>query len=119
MRRLLLAPVLVALAGAASDPLAGRVAGPPSDCIALRSDEGAIVAGPHTLLYRESGRRVWRTGPAGQCAAFEQPATIVADVFAGQLCRGDLFRSIGRTNIAPSAPCRFDRFIPYDLPPRR
>lgn len=115
-RRLLFLPLLLPLVGAARDPLAGRIAGPPSDCISLQVNEGPAIAGDRVLLYRESGRRIWRTEPVGNCTPFREPATIVTDVFSGQLCRNDRFRVLRAGEIIAGPVCRYGPFVPYDLP---
>lgn len=118
-RRFLLLPGLLLLPGAAKDPLAGRVAGPPSECIPLQSNQGPVIAGDRVLLYRESGRRIWRTEPIGPCTPLREPATIITDVFSGQLCRNDRFRVLRAGEIIPGPICRYGVFVPYDKPAGR
>ena len=115
-RALLLALALVGLGGAARDPLAGRVAGPPSPCIDLRGDEAPVSAGPRTLLYRESAGRVWRTEPDGTCRPFQSIQTVIVDGSGFHLCQGDLFRVRDPVDPVPSPSCKFGPFVPYDLP---
>lgn len=110
--------LLLALAAARDDPLAGRITGPPAECINLSTAQGPQIVDQHTILYRESGRRVWRTGPIGACPSLEPVSTLVVDVYGGQLCRNDRFRVLRSGETIPSAYCRFDTFTPYDKPKR-
>ena len=114
--RLLVLPALFVLVGGARDPLAGRVAGAPSECISLRSNEGPVIGGDHVLLFRESGRRIWRTEPVGRCTPLREPATIITERYSDQLCRDDLFRVREPGDIVAGPICRYGSFVPYDLP---
>lgn len=114
MRAALLAALALPLAAAKSDPLAGRVAGPPSNCIDLQRVQGPDIVDSHTILYRQSGKRIWRATPVGNCPALRPISTLIVDVYNDQLCRNDRFRVIEPGSIIPSAYCRFGRFVPYD-----
>jgi hypothetical protein len=122
LRRALLLPL--ALAACADrpgdrDPLAGRVAGEPVDCITLSQQTAPQVVDANTILYRGSARRIYRTGPVGACPGLnaQGPHTLIIDVYGGQICRNDRFRVLTPGQTIPSAFCRFDRFTPYDRPP--
>ena len=116
-RALVLAAVLAApIAAAKSDPLAGRLAGPPSECVNLSSLEGPQIVDDHTILYRQSGRRIWRTGPVGPCPSLRPFGVLIVDVYGGQLCRNDRFRVKDPNLSIPSGYCRFSAFVPYDKP---
>ncbi|MGR6328545.1 hypothetical protein ACU5AX_05740 [Sphingomonas sp. XXL09] len=107
----------LALTAAAKDPLAGRVAGPPSECISLSSTHGPEVIDTHTILYTEgAGRRIWKTGPVGDCPSLRPLNTLIIDVYGGQLCRNDRFRVLEPGVSIPSAYCRFTAFTPYQRP---
>lgn len=114
IRPALLAALALPLAAAASDPLAGRVAGPPAQCIDLGRLTGPQIVDDHTILYRQNGRRVWRTGPVGDCTPMRPFDTLILEVYGGQLCANDRFRVRSPNLIIPSAPCRFQPFVPYD-----
>lgn len=115
---LLLLIALAASTGAKRDPLAGRVAGKPAECISLNTNTSPDIVDQHTILYRETNRRVWRTGPVGACPSLRPLNTLIIDVYGGQLCRNDRFRVLTPNTSIPSGYCRFDRFTPYDKPPR-
>lgn len=121
MRALAAFLLLAACATASSerDPLAGRVAGEPVDCISLSQNISPQVVDQNTILYRESGRRLWRTGPRGACPALSRaPVTLIVEVYGGRLCRNDRFRVLEPGVTIPSGYCFFEPFTPYDLPPK-
>jgi hypothetical protein len=108
----------IALVASRDDPLAGRIAGPPVACIDLARVQGTTILDDKTILYRQSGKRVWRAVPIGSCEALRPPATIIVDVYGGQLCRNDRFRLLSYGMTIPSSYCRFGNFTPYDKPDR-
>ncbi|AXJ96810.1 hypothetical protein DM480_02715 [Sphingomonas sp. FARSPH] len=118
MRRLAIVPLAaLALVAAKDDPLAGRVAGEPQQCIDLPSTGGPMIVDAHTILFREgAGRRLWKTSPVGACPALRPLVTLVTRPGAGsQLCRNDRFQVIEPGMSIPSAYCRFTDFTPYTL----
>ena len=106
----------IALVASRDDPLAGRIAGPPVACIDLARVQGPTILDATTILYRQSGKRVWRTGPVGPCPQLRPLSTIIVDIYGGQLCRNDRFRLIEPGLSIPSPSCRFTDFTPYDKP---
>ncbi len=101
------------LTGAASDPLAGRVAGPPQNCITLRAGNGPTIVDRTTILYRDGGR-LWKATPIGACTMSMEPiSTVVVEVYGGQLCQNDRFRILSPGMSIPSPFCRFGPFTPY------
>jgi hypothetical protein len=96
--------------GAARDPFEGRVPGAPQRCI--RAGLSSSILDDGTIMFRD-GRRLWRTGPVGQCTTLRTDQTLVVDVFGGQICRNDRFRLRDPGLSIPSADCRFRDFVPY------
>ncbi len=102
------------LLAAGSDPLADRIAGAPQRCIPLSATNGPSIVDARTILYTEgAGRRVWKTGPVGNCPSLEPLTTLIVDIYGGQLCRNDRFRVLTPGTSIPSAYCRFTEFTPY------
>lgn len=121
MRRLAVlftAALVVATAsiGARSDPLAGRVAGPMKDCLDLDRAQAPDIVDATTILYRQSGKRIWKTEPVGTCPALRPLSTLIVEVYGKQMCRGDRFRVLDNGMSIPSGYCRFGGFTPYDKP---
>jgi hypothetical protein len=109
--------LVLALTAADKDPLAGRIAGTPSECIQLRATDGPTIVDEHTILYREgAGRRIWKTGPVGACPSLRPLNTLIVEVYGGQLCRNDRFRVLEPGVSIPSGYCRFGAFTPYVKP---
>jgi hypothetical protein len=117
-RALALAALLPLAAAADRDPLEGRIAGKPVNCIDAQTYQPSIVDS-RTILYRSTNRRIYRTGPVGNCPSLEPLSTLVVDLYGSQLCRNDRFRVVSPGISIPSAYCRFSDFTPYDLPPKR
>lgn len=99
---------------AKSDPLAGRVAGPPQRCIGRPGNQGPVIADEGLILYRTTGKRIWRATVIGPCPGIRPFNTLILEVYGSQLCRNDRFRTLPPQSIIPSAYCRFGEFIPYD-----
>ena len=132
MRRMLMALALAAVATGASarhgydgnDPaavakaLAGRVAGTPTSCIDPSRIDGPEIIDQHTILYRQTGRRTWRTGPVGACPSLRPLTTLITEIYGSQMCRNDRFRVLEPGTTIPSGYCRFADFVPYDKPRR-
>ena len=112
----ILAALALTLAAGKSDPLAGRVAGTPQECIPLPRFDGPQIVDARTILYRHTGRTIYRTGPVDGCPALRPLTTLVVEVYGGQLCHNDRFRVLEPGTTIPSASCRFDRFTPYEKP---
>ena len=111
-----LAALALTLVAGRDDPLAGRIAGAPVHCIGIGLVQGPTILDATTILYRQSGKRVWRTGPVGPCPQLRPLSTIIVDIYGGQLCRNDRFRLIEPGLSIPSPSCRFTDFTPYDKP---
>ena len=105
--------VLLALAAARDDPLAGRVAGTPVECIDLDRVQGPEIVDARTILYRQNSRRVWRTGPVGACAGMRPGDGLIVSTYGRKVCRNDRFR-IRTTGTVLGGECRFGPFVPYD-----
>lgn len=113
MSRIALAALLpLALTAATSDPLAGRVAGAPQQCIDPRSNTNAVIEEGGRILWRD-GRRWWVATPVGPCPSLRPMNTLIIERWGAQLCRNDRFRVITPGQMIPSAPCRFGDFVPY------
>ena len=111
-----LGAIAMTLAAGRSDPLAGRIAGPPRQCFDLFQNAAPQIVDSRTILYSRTAKRIWRTGPTGACPALRPMTTLVVEVYGGQICAGDRFRVVESTSHIPSGYCRFQRFVPYDKP---
>ena len=108
---------MLVLPGAAKDPLAGRVAGDPVRCISDSvASSGPTIVDERTILYRQTGRRIWVAHPVGACPSLRPFTTLVVEKWGSQTCANDRFRVLEPGTTIPSAYCRFGDFIPYDKP---
>jgi len=96
--------------------LAGRVAGKPADCVDHSRLDGPQVIDDKTLIYRESGSRIWRNDLIGVCPGLKPMDTLIVDIFGTQLCRNDRFRALTPGLSIPGPYCRLGKFTPYDKP---
>ena len=92
--------------------LAGHVAGKTDQCIDPHMADGPQIIGNDTLLYR-SGGTIWKTQVIGPCPSLREGVTIISDVYGGQLCRNDKFRTIEPGMHIPSPYCRLGGFTEY------
>ena len=114
MRMITLAALAMTLMAGRADPLADRVAGTPVDCIDLSRINGPDIVDANTILYRQSAKRIWVSGPIGECPSLRPLDTLIVEVHGSQLCRNDLFRTVTPGLSIPSGICRFRPFVPYD-----
>ncbi len=101
-----------------AEALAGRTAGPPTDCISVNDAEGPQVIDGRTLLYRRTGRVLWRNDLESECPSLRPFSTIVIEVHGSQVCRRDLFRTIESGSPIPGAYCQLGKFTPFTKPKR-
>lgn len=92
--------------------LAGLRPGQPVSCIPAARHYDTIRAGD-TLLYRESGRRIYRTDTGGGCFGLSRGDAIVTKSYTSEFCRGDIVHTVDLTTHTPSGSCSFGDFIPY------
>jgi len=97
--------------------LAGLEPGQPQSCIRPGQQDLKIFG--DKLLYRESGRRMYLNQTSGGCFGLKRDDIVVTRSYSGQLCRGDIVRTIDRTSRFPSGTCSFGDFVPYTRPARR
>ena len=91
--------------------LAGYTAGRTSECIRPVNADVSIFG--DTLVYRDSASRLYKTTTTGGCFGLRRDDIIVTRSFSGQLCRGDIVRTVDRTNGFPSGACSFGEFATY------
>lgn len=101
------------------DPFAGRVAGKPARCVALRQSDGPTIAADGVVILRRGAGRIWRANLIGPCPNLRPFNTVITEVYGGQLCRNDKFRVLEPNLSIPGPYCRFGSFTPYDLPKER
>ncbi len=97
--------------------LAGWVPGTPTTCVLARNANVEIYG--DTLVY-DDRNRLYRTQTTGGCFGLKRDDIIVTRSFdGGQLCRGDIVRTVDRSAGFPSGACSFGDFVPYTRDRRR
>ena len=126
MRALLIPIAALGLVGAAAPApprqetaesvLAGRIEGKPVDCVDKSRLEGPQIIDDKTLIYHESGSRLWRNNLIGACPGLKPMDTLIVDIYGTSLCRNDRFRAVTPGLSIPGPYCRLGKFTPYDKP---
>lgn len=99
-----------------ADALANRVAGKPVDCIDKSFVDGPQIINDRTIIYRQTGRRVWRNDLPDACRGMRPMDTIVIELWGNQMCENDHFLTVSPASRIPGAICRLGKFTPYDKP---
>lgn len=94
----------------------GRVAGEPVDCVMASRLRGPQIVDSRTILYRESGRRLWRNDLPDNCPFLRPDRILIVELHGSNLCRNDLFSTLDRGSRIPAGKCRLGKFTPYDKP---
>jgi hypothetical protein len=97
--------------------LAGYTEGTTTSCIQPFRANVDIYG--DTLVYSDRASRLYRTQTSGGCFGLKRGDIIVTKSFNGQLCRGDLVRTVDRTSGFQSGACAFGDFVTYTRDRRR
>ncbi len=95
--------------------LAGLVPGKPVNCISQFQSQQVSSYGP-TILYKVSGSLIYRSETAGGCGSIGRGDILVTRTSSGQLCSGDIARTINAASRFPTGSCSFGDFVPYRKP---
>lgn len=100
-----------------SEALAGMTAGEPRNCVPQDRLEGPDIIDNRTILYRESGRRIWRNDLPAECPVLRPDRILIVELYGGNMCRNDLFSVLDRNAASfPYGKCRLGAFTPYEKP---
>lgn len=98
-----------------AEALDGRVAGKAVDCVASTRLDGPDIIDSRTILYRESGRRIWRNDLPDACPFLRPDRIMIIELHGSDMCRNDLFSVIDRGGATiPIGKCRLGQFTPYE-----
>ena len=95
--------------------LAGLTPGKPMTCMPNLPTQTMQAYGP-TLLYRVSGRLIYRNDTAGGCERAGSDDILVTRSPTGQLCSGDIGQTVDRGSRMPTGSCSLGDFVPYRRP---
>lgn len=97
-----------------AETLANRTPGKSTQCIDLRQMNGPESFGNRTIIYRQSGRRIWVSKLRDDCPWLRGDRTLIVESFGTQICQNDQFRVLPRGSMIASGSCFFGTFTPYD-----
>lgn len=94
--------------------LAGRVAGPPQDCVDATPASNLRPVDEH-IVTLESGGTIYVNHLIGECPGMQPMDTLVIQASeGGRYCRGDHFRTMPyRGSAVPGPICGLGSFTPY------
>lgn len=93
--------------------LEGRTAGTPVDCVNASRVDGPQIIDGDTILYRETGRTVWRNELPASCPGMRRGDTLIVERHGPDICRNDLVRAVTPGQNIPGPQCRLGQFTPY------
>jgi len=97
--------------------LGGKIPGEPVRCISNTASNETIRVSDDILLYRQSGRLVYRNDLKGSCPGLARDSDImVVRQFGSQTCAGDFFHLVDRSSGIRGPTCVLGDFIPYRKP---
>jgi hypothetical protein len=97
--------------------LTGKVAGKPMNCLSDMRNSSTIRVSDDILLYRVSGKLVYRNDLRGGCPGLARDDDVmVIEKYGSQTCRGDIFYLVDRVSGIRGPSCTFGEFVPYSKP---
>ena len=97
--------------------LAGKVAGEPVRCLPTSFSTDTIRISDNILLYRQSGRIVYRNDLKSSCPGLGRDSDImVVRQFGSSTCSGDFFHLVDRSSGIRGPTCVLGDFVPYRKP---
>ncbi|GLV28984.1 hypothetical protein TomTYG75_15050 [Sphingobium sp. TomTYG75] len=98
--------------------LEGKVAGEPVNCVSRYPGSSLTAVSESVLLYRVSGRLIYRNDLIGSCTGLGRGDTLIIKPTGSQYCRGDLARSADLVTGSITGGCALGSFTPYRTPGR-
>ena len=93
--------------------LAGRVAGPPVDCLNLRDIRSSRIVDRTAILYETNGGKLYLNRPRIGADTLDWNDILVTDTHSSQLCSIDTVRLIDRGSGFSSGFVGLGKFVPY------
>jgi hypothetical protein len=109
-------PMQAAQSGKAMRLLAGKVAGPPQDCISTINANDMTWLDHSTVAFKRGSNLVYVNHFNGGCDNYADRYALVTRQVTGQLCRGDIAQLVDPVAHYPVGSCNFGEFIPYRRP---
>jgi hypothetical protein len=96
--------------------LAGKVAGPPQDCISTINANDMVWLDHSTVAFKRGSNLVYVNHFNGGCDNYADRYALVTRQVTGQLCRGDIAQLVDPVAHYALGSCNFGEFIPYRRP---
>lgn len=98
--------------------IAGKVAGPPVQCLQTYETRDMVPIDDSTVAYRQGGSRVIIAHLQSPCAGLGRGAAIMVtrDIGGSGNCRGDIIEMVDSSSRMTTGSCTFGEFIPYSRP---
>ena len=97
--------------------LGGKVAGDPVRCIPTGMSQDTIRVSDTILLYRSSGRLVYKNDLRGGCPGLSRDNDVIVSEIRGPgPCSGDIIHLVDRTTGIRGPSCVLGEFTPYRTP---
>ncbi|OHD03934.1 MAG: hypothetical protein A2885_20895 [Sphingopyxis sp. RIFCSPHIGHO2_01_FULL_65_24] len=97
--------------------LAGKIPGEPVRCLSSSGTYDTIRVSDNILIYRQSGRLVYRNDLKGSCPGLGRDSDImVIRQFGSSTCSGDFFHLVDRSSGIRGPTCVLGDFVPYRKP---
>jgi hypothetical protein len=95
--------------------LAGKVAGPPVSCLPNTRADDMTVIDEDTVVFRQSGNRVYVGHMAGGCSMLGHAgyALLTKQLGSSGLCHGDIATVVDTHNGFTVGSCVIGDFVPY------
>ena len=95
--------------------LAGKVAGPPVSCLPSMRNDDMTVIDEDTVIFRQSGNRVYLGHMAGGCNMLGQGgyALVTKRLGSSGLCHGDIATVVDTHSGFTVGSCVIGDFVPY------
>jgi len=109
-----------ALAGTPADPdariatiIAGRTAGPPTDCIRQNEISSSQIVDRTAILYRMNDGTIYVNRPTSGANFLRRDQVLVTDTHSDQLCSVDIVRLLDSGTHMSSGSVGLGPFVPY------
>ena len=99
--------------GRLDEALAGRVAGPPVDCVNSSELRGNRTFGDGAILFEARGDILYLNQPPGGCGGLGPGRAFRTTTTVARMCRGDIITVFEPVSGAEYGGCGLGDFVPY------
>jgi hypothetical protein len=103
--------------GRLDEALAGRVAGPPVDCVNSSELRSNRTFGDGAILFEARGDVLYLNQPPGGCGGLGPGRAFRTTTTVSRMCRGDIITVFEPVSGAEYGGCGLGEFVPYRRAP--